>query len=60
MVVELEREAGVGVDAINGSPDVEALYEDMVDCAKGPEAPKGGESSRGGAEIPSSACSQSI
>jgi hypothetical protein len=60
-VAELERETGVGVDAINGSADVEALDEDMVDCARELETPKGGErSSSGGAEIPSSACSQSI
>lgn len=47
-----ERETGVGVDAIKGSADVEALDEDMVE--------NGGRSSSGGAEIPSSACSQSI
>ena len=56
-VAELEeRETGVGVDAINGSADVEALDEDMVDCA----SEKGGRSSSGGDKIPSSVCSQSI
>jgi hypothetical protein len=62
-VVELDREIGVGVDAINGSADVEALDEDMVDWARELEAPKGGEigkSSSGGADIPSSVWSQSI
>ena len=42
-MTELEREVGVGVDAINGSADVEALEKDMVDWARELEAPKGGE-----------------
>ena len=62
-MAELEREMGVGVDAINGSADIEALDEDMVDWARELEVPKGGEvgkSSSGGVDIPSSVCSQSI
>jgi len=62
-VAEFEREIGVGVEAINGSVDVEALDEDMVDWAREIKASNGGEvgrSSSGGADIPSSVWSQSI